>query len=120
MTDNNKTLKRSLNLPMITFYGLGNILGAGIYVLVGKVAGEAGYFVPLAFLLASIIAAISAFTYAELSARHPVSAGVAAYVYEGFHLQKLSLLVGLLLLPTALPATCGCSSIYPSGSSWRC
>lgn len=91
------TLKRSLSLPLITFYGLGNILGAGIYALVGKVAGEAGYFAPLAFLIASVIAAFSAFTYAELSARYPVSAGEAVYVYEGFGLQKLSLLVGLMI-----------------------
>ena len=91
------TLKRSLSLPMVTFYGLGNILGAGIYVLVGKVAGEAGYFAPLSFLVASVIAAISAFTYAELSARYPVSAGEAVYIYKGFGLQKLSLLVGLMI-----------------------
>ena len=91
------TLKRSISLPLITFYGLGNILGAGIYVLVGKVAGEAGYFAPLSFLIASIIAAISAFAYAELSSRYPVSAGEAVYIHEGFGLQKLSLLVGLMI-----------------------
>jgi APA family basic amino acid/polyamine antiporter len=96
--DNTKiTLKRGLSLSLITFYGLGNILGAGIYVLVGKVAGEAGYFAPLSFFIASIIAAISAFTYAELSARYPVSAGEAVYLYEGFGLQKLSLIVGLMI-----------------------
>ena len=102
--DNKPTLKRSLSLPLVTFYGLGNILGAGIYVLVGKVAGEAGYFVPLSFLIASFIAALSAFTYAELSARHPVSAGVAAYIYEGFHFQKLSILVGCLITMAGIVA----------------
>jgi len=91
------TLKRSLSLSLITFYGLGNILGAGIYVLIGKVAGEAGYFTPLSFLIASIIAAVSAFTYAELSARYPVSAGEAVYIDEGFGLQKLSLFIGLMI-----------------------
>lgn len=91
------TLKRTISLPLITFYGLGNILGAGIYVLVGKVAGEAGYFAPLSFLIASIIAGISAFAYAELSSRYPVSAGEAVYIHEGFGLQKLSLLVGLMI-----------------------
>ncbi|MDX1796074.1 MAG: APC family permease, partial [Hydrogenovibrio sp.] len=91
------TLKRSLSLPLITLYGLGNILGAGIYVLVGKVAGEAGYFAPLSFFIASIIAAISAFTYAELSSRYPVSAGEAVYIYEGFGIEKLSLAIGLLI-----------------------
>lgn len=90
-------LRRSLSLPLITFYGLGNILGAGIYVLVGKVAGEAGYYAPLSFIVASVIAAISAFTYAELSARYPVSAGEAVYIHEGFGIQKLSLVIGLLI-----------------------
>ena len=97
MNNNKITLNRRLSLSLITFYGLGNILGAGIYVLVGKVAGEAGYFAPLSFFIASIIAAISAFTYAELSARYPVSAGEAVYLYEGFGLQKLSLVVGLMI-----------------------
>ncbi|MDQ5944346.1 MAG: basic amino acid/polyamine antiporter, family, partial [Patescibacteria group bacterium] len=36
------TLKRSLGLWLVALYGLGNIVGAGIYVLIGKVAGEAG------------------------------------------------------------------------------
>ncbi|MGD8526450.1 MAG: amino acid permease, partial [Thioalkalispiraceae bacterium] len=59
------TLKRSISLPLVTFYGIGTILGAGIYVLVGKVAGEAGMAAPLAFLLASLLAGFSAFSYAE-------------------------------------------------------
>ncbi|MCW8922530.1 MAG: APC family permease [Gammaproteobacteria bacterium] len=98
MNHRENSLKRSLTLPLITFYGLGNILGAGIYALIGKVAGEAGYYAPLSFLLASIIASFSALSYAELSARYPVSAGEAVYLYEGFHIRKLSLLVGLLIV----------------------
>lgn len=97
MATNKITLKRDLSLLLVTLYGLGNILGAGIYVLVGKVAGEAGYFSPLSFFIASIIAAVSTFTYAELSSRYPVSAGVAVFLDEGFGLQKLSLLVGLMI-----------------------
>jgi len=99
------TLKRNLSLTLVTFYGLGNILGAGIYVLVGKVAGEAGYFAPLSFTIASIIAAISAFTYAELSARYPVSAGEAVYLYEGFGFKSLSLIVGLMITLAGIVST---------------
>lgn len=95
--NNNNQLKRSLTLPMITFYGLGNILGAGIYVLVGKVAADAGYFTPLSFFLASIVAGLSALSYAELAARYPVSAGVAVYLYEGFHKHFVSRLVGIMI-----------------------
>lgn len=91
-------LPRRLNLPLLSLYGLGNILGAGIYVLIGKVAGEAGYWAPVAFLFASLIAAFTAFTYAELGARFPVSAGEAVYLFKAFQLRHLSLLVGLLIV----------------------
>lgn len=43
------TLKRSLKLPAVTLYGVGAILGVGIYVLIGEIAGQAGYFAPLSF-----------------------------------------------------------------------
>ena len=55
---NKAQLRRALSLPLITFYGLGTIVGAGIYVLVGKVAGAAGMYAPFAFLLASAVAAL--------------------------------------------------------------
>lgn len=96
------TLRRSLNLPLVILYGLGNILGAGIYVLIGKVAGEAGYQAPYSFFLASIIAGITAFSFCELSSRFPVSAGEAAYIREGFKIPQLSLGVGFLIILTGV------------------
>lgn len=97
MVKNQIKLKRNIGLALITFYGLGNILGAGIYVLVGKVAGQAGYFAPLSFIVAASIAAVSAITYAEMSSRFPVSAGEAVYIDEGFSIPFLSIFVGLLI-----------------------
>jgi amino acid transporter len=91
-------LRRCISLPLLTFYGLGNILGAGIYVLVGKVAGVAGLFAPLAFLLAALVAGFTALAYAELAARFPVSAGESVYVQQGFGWTPLARLVGLLVL----------------------
>jgi amino acid transporter len=95
-------LKRTLTLPLLTFYGLGTILGAGIYVLVGEVAGLAGMHAPLAFAVAAVVAAFTAFSYAELAARHPFSAAEAVYVQEGFGRRGLSMLVGALVLFAAL------------------
>jgi len=100
--DNRVELRRALSLPLITFYGLGTILGAGIYVLVGKVAGVAGMYAPIAFLLASAVAAFTAFTYAELAARHPLSAAEAVYVQEGLRRRELATLVGLLIVFSGL------------------
>jgi len=97
MNDQLVELKRTIGLPLLLFFGLGNILGAGIYVLIGKVAGEAAMYAPFAFLVASIVATFSAFSYSELSARYPFSAGEAVYIHEGFHITSLSRLTGLLI-----------------------
>ena len=94
---NQATLKRSLGPALLTFYGLGNILGAGIYVLLGKVAGTAGLYTPVAFIVASLVAAVTALSYAELSARIPLSAGEAVYVQRAFGSRNLSRLVGILI-----------------------
>jgi amino acid transporter len=90
-------LKRNVTLVWLTFYGLGNILGAGIYVLIGKIAGVAGMHAPLAFLVSVGLVLFSALSYAELAARYPMSAGEAVYVQQGFGLAPLSALVGLLI-----------------------
>lgn len=91
-------LRRALNLPLLTLYGLGTTVGAGIYVLIGEVAGLAGYLAPLAFLVAAILAGISALSFAELSVRFPLSAGEAIYVREGFGSDRLAVLVGCLVI----------------------
>ena len=92
------TLKRSLSLPLVTFYGLGTILGAGIYVLVGAVAAVAGPWTPCAFLLAAVIAAVTALSYAELVRRMPLCAAEASYVDAAFGRPLLTLGVGLAVV----------------------
>lgn len=92
------TLKRRLGVGLLTLYGVGVMVGAGIYVLVGEVAAEAGRYAPLSFLLAGIAAAFSAASFAELSARMPESAGEAAYALKAFGSKSLSLLVGFAVM----------------------
>lgn len=95
---NSGTLRRSLSLPLVALYGLGNILGAGIYVLVGKVAEAAGTGTTLAFLLAMVLAAVTAFSYMELSGRYPISAGVSIYLHKAFGKRWLSVLLGIAIV----------------------
>ena len=101
-SDEPVALQRSLSLPLITFYGLGTIVGGGFYALTGKVAGEAGMLAPWSFLAAAVIALFSAFSFAELSARFPVSGGEAYYVGEAFGLRWLSTLVGWMVIATGV------------------
>lgn len=90
-----KPLSREIGFWVLCFYGLGNILGAGIYVLIGKVSGHAGYYTLLSFFVAGSVACFTAFTYAELSSRYPVAAGVAVYMHEGFGKVWLSTAAGI-------------------------
>ncbi|WP_299692079.1 amino acid permease [uncultured Tateyamaria sp.] len=88
-------MRRVLTTPLLTLYGLGVTVGAGIYVLVGATAAEAGPFAPFSFLIAAIVVAFTAFSYAELSTRYPVSAGEAAYAEAGFRSGSAATLTGL-------------------------
>lgn len=96
------TLKRSMNLLVLTFYGLGTIIGAGIYVLIGEVAGVAGAYMPLSFCLAGLIALFTGLSYAELASRFPVSAGEAVYVKNAWNRNWLSGLVGWMIVLTGI------------------
>jgi amino acid transporter len=91
-------LRRSLGLPLLVLYGTGITIGAGIYVLIGAVAGHAGRYAPWSFLLAALAMALTVASYAELSTRYPVSAGEAAYVRAAFRSRLASTLIGLLTI----------------------
>ncbi len=91
-------LQRRLGLALLVLYGTGITVGAGIYVLIGAVAGHAGRFAPWSFVIASFAMAFTVASYAELAARFPVSAGEAAYVREAFDRVMLSRAVGVLTI----------------------
>ena len=91
-------LRRRLGLPLLVLYGTGITIGAGIYVLIGAVAGHAGVYAPWSFVLAAIVMGLTVASYAELSTRLPVSAGEAAYVRAAFNSRVLSTLTGLLTI----------------------
>ncbi len=95
-------LRRDIGLSRLALYGAGNIIGAGIYVLVGKVAGEAGMLAPFAFITAAVIAGLTGMSYSELAARFPVSAGEAVYLHKAFERRSLSVAVGLLIAVAGL------------------
>jgi len=97
MAEHAPQLARRLGPGLLTLYGIGTTIGAGIYVLIGEVAARAGAWTPHSFLLASLLAGATALSFTELSARMPKSAGEALYVREAFNSQGLSLAVGLLV-----------------------
>lgn len=90
-------LKNELNLLEITLVGIGNILGAGIYVLMGKAAGLAGNMVWFSFLFAGATAALSALSYMELASMYPRAGAEYEFVKRAFG-ERVGLFVGLLVI----------------------
>jgi len=87
-------LNRVIGPTGLILYGVGVTLGAGIYALVGEMAGVAGFWAPIAFLLAGALAALTGLSYAELGSRYPESAGEAAYIDHAFSRRSISALAG--------------------------
>jgi len=98
-------LRRRLGLSLLVLYGTGITIGAGIYVLIGTVAGGAGKYAPWSFVIAAMVMALTVASYAELSTRFPVSAGEAAYVKAAFQSRTLSTLTGLLTIAIGVVAS---------------
>ena len=98
-------LDRTLTFTQLLFYGVGTILGLGIYVILGKVGGDAGRLAPFAFLIAAFLAAFTGLSYGELSARIPKSAGEVNYVYRAFGWNWLARLTGWLIVISAIVST---------------
>ena len=75
MTAPATALRRVLTPRLLYILVIGDILGAGIYILVGGVAGEAGGLTWLAFALAFVIVSASAASYSELATSFPDASG---------------------------------------------
>lgn len=100
-------LKRELGILEITLIGVGSILGAGIYVLIGAAAGLAGNAVWVSFLIASMVAGLTGFSYMELSSMYPLAGAEYEYAKTAFG-ERTGLTVGLLIVVVEIVA---CSTV---------
>ena len=113
MTDTKPiTLRRGLGFWALVVYGVGDILGAGIYALVGKIAGVAGSSSWIAFAVALGAAALTALSYAELGSRFPKSGGESHFCQQGFRSPRLALLIGWLVLCSGLVSVAAVSHAF--------
>jgi amino acid transporter len=96
------TLRRSVGLPQLTFYGLGGMLGAGIYGLIGKAAGEMGSAIWLAFLVSMVAALLTGLSYACIGSRYPRAAGAAYVTHRAYGWPLLTYVVGLAVMGSGL------------------
>jgi amino acid transporter len=105
-------LQRSIGSFQLALYGLGSMLGSGVYGLIGQAAGQVGNAVWLAFLVALVAALLTALTYASLGSRYP-RAGGAAYVAErAYRSPLLGFVVGLAVACSSLTSVATQSRVF--------
>jgi APA family basic amino acid/polyamine antiporter len=110
----NSTLPRQLGLFQVVTYGIGNIVGAGIYVLVGDAAGLAGSSIWLSFLIGAVVAGFTGLTYAELSSMYPRAASEYIYVGRAYGSRLLSFVTEWTMLITEIVAASAVSIGFAS------
>ena len=95
-------LKRTVGPGQMMLYGVGSMLGAGIYGLVGRAAGQMGGAMWIAFLVAMCAALLTGLSYASIASRYPRAAGAAYATQRAFRTPWLSYLVGLTVVASGI------------------
>lgn len=95
-------LERSIGRWQILFYGLGSMLGAGVYALIGKTAGVLGNAMWLAFLMAMVAALLTGLSYASLGSRYPKAGGAAFIIGRATRTGIAGYVTGLAVMMSGL------------------
>ena len=98
-------LTRSITGRLLFFYVLGDVLGSGVYVLIGLVAGAVGGAFWIAFAAGVTLATITGLAYAELATKFPQAAGASLYVNKAFHNPLLTFLITICSLSAVFAAS---------------
>ena len=105
-------LRRTITAPLLFLFILGDVLGAGVYALIGELARRVGGMVWLPLLVALGMAMLTAASYAELVTRHPRAGGAAVFAQEAFGQPLLSFLVGFCMLAAGVTSAAGLARAF--------
>jgi APA family basic amino acid/polyamine antiporter len=100
-------LKRAISGKLLYVFILGDVLGAGIYALVGEIAGEVGGAIWVPMLVALLLALLTAASYAELVTKYPRAGGSAVFAERAFKRPVISFLVGYCMLAAGVVSAAG-------------
>ena len=105
-------LKRVMGPGLLLLFIVGDVLGTGIYALTGKVAGEVGGVVWLPFLVAFVLAAVTACSYLELVTKYPKAAGAALYTHKAFGIHFVTFLVAFAVMSSGVTSASTASRAF--------
>ena len=100
-------LKRGITGPLLFLFILGDVLGAGIYALMGVLSEDVGGALWAPLLVALLLALLTAGSYAELVTKYPKAGGAAVFADRAFRRPMVSFLVGFSMLAAGVTSAAG-------------
>ncbi|MCZ8378042.1 APC family permease [Mycobacterium sp. CPCC 205372] len=105
-------LRRVMGPGLLLLFIVGDILGTGVYALTGDVAAEVGGAAWVPFLVAFLIATVTAFSYLELVTKYPQAAGAALYAHKAFGIQFVTFLVAFVVMCSGITSASTASRFF--------
>ncbi len=106
------SLHRVMGPWLLLLFIVGDILGTGIYALTGQVAKQVGGVVWLPFLVAFVVALITAFSYLELVTKYPKAAGAALYTHKAFGIHFVTFIVAFAVMCSGITSASTASRAF--------
>ncbi|RSN53746.1 amino acid permease [Amycolatopsis sp. WAC 04182] len=106
------SLKRVMGSKLLLFFVVGDIIGTGVYALTGQVAGRVGGALWLPFLIAFVVAIMTAFSYLELVGKYPQAAGAALYTHKAFKLRFLTFMVAFAVMCSGITSASSAAKAF--------
>ena len=107
-------LKRVMGPGLLLLFIVGDILGAGVYAVTGQLAGQVGGIAWLPFLVAFVVATLTAFSYLELVCKYPQAAGAALYTHKAFGIHFVTFLVAFAVVCSGITSASTSSGLLAS------
>src|SRR5690349_15970570 len=105
-------LKRAVTPTMLLLFVVGDMVGGGIYALVGEVGGRVGGALWTGFALALFLALFTAGSYAELVTKYPKAGGAALYVHRAFGRPFVTFLLGFAVMMSSITSAAALSRAF--------
>src|SRR6187431_3279097 len=106
------SLHRVMGPWLLLLFIVGDILGTGIYALTGQIAKQVGGAVWLPFVIAFVVAVMTAFSYLELVTKYPKAAGAALYTHKAFGIHFVTFLVAFTVMCSGITSASTASKAF--------
>jgi amino acid transporter len=104
-------LKRVMGPTLLLLFIVGDILGAGVYAVTGQLVGIVGGIAWLPFLVAFVVATLTALSYLELVTKYPQAAGAALYTHKAFGIHFVTFLVAFAVICSGIASASTSSNV---------